>query len=506
MEGLEGGRYRLVRTIATGGMAQVYEAVALGHGGFERRVAIKRVLPQLSNDGAMRRMFFDEARIASWLHHGSIVQVLDYGVVEGNEFIVIEFVDGLDGQQAVDKGLALGQPMPEGVALHVAAEIAHALAYAHDRKDPDGEPMGIVHRDVTPHNILLSWDGDVKLSDFGIALASHRNEKTSTGIVKGKIRYMAPEQAMGRRVTGAADVFGLGATLHALATGDPPGEGTAAAPAPELHPALAADLAALIRECVAGDPEARPPAADVAERAGRMAVARLQRDGRGALREWMAPLKRPSARKSTLDDVMGLVLVPAGEGREFSIARVPPSARTSQSGAKSVTPSVVGEAAVATAPLAAPRRLRTWALFAGLAAAIGGGAFVVGRRLAQPEGTAKAVEPAVPLAQPAPQPPPPAPEPPVEPPPPAPAQVRITLRLSPPNARVELDGVVVTENPLVLEKSPAPRKLVVSAPGHAPVTRELVADADRELEIGLVRPPRTPRPKRDRDLFDDEWK
>src|SRR5687767_5106636 len=255
-------RYRLIRTIASGGMAHVYEAVAQGERGFERRVAIKRVLPEHSADVSMRRMFLDEARIASRLHHGNVVQVIDYGTVDGDDLIVMEYVDGLDAMRAVTLSLDRGEPMPAALALHVVAEVAHALDHAHRLTGDDGAPLAVVHRDVSPHNVLLSWDGAVKLSDFGIAVfATRREEKTATGVVKGKLGYMAPEQAAGQRVTGAADVWSLGATLHALLVGAPPASGGAAGGA------IPPEVRALLDACTARGPAARPSADEVARRA-----------------------------------------------------------------------------------------------------------------------------------------------------------------------------------------------------------------------------------------------
>ena len=132
-------RYRFIRTIASGGMAIVYEAVALGERGFERKVAIKRVRPDFAHEPAMQRMFFDEARIASHLHHGNIVDVIDYGVVDESEFLVMEYVDGVDSRKATRRGTALGQPLPDALGLHIASEVASALHYAHNRCGPDGE-------------------------------------------------------------------------------------------------------------------------------------------------------------------------------------------------------------------------------------------------------------------------------------------------------------------------------------------------------------------------------
>jgi tRNA A-37 threonylcarbamoyl transferase component Bud32 len=310
-------RYRLVRTIASGGMAHVYEAVAQGERGFTRRVAIKRILPQHANDESMRRMFFDEARVAGKLHHANVVQVLDFGVVDGDDFIVMEYVEGIDAARAVSMSRTRG--MPEALALYVVSEVAHALAYAHALTDERGDALAIVHRDVSPHNLLFSWEGHVKLADFGIAIATGREEKTRTGVVKGKVSYMPPEQADGGALTGAADVYALAATLHALVSGSPPREQPR--DALEIDPVLSPEARALIEECMASDAAARPAAEQIADRAGRLAAARLTRDARGALRDWLAPLAAIDRRQSALDDVMGLALVLSGDGRRFTVSR-----------------------------------------------------------------------------------------------------------------------------------------------------------------------------------------
>ncbi len=326
-------RYRLVRTIGTGGMAQVFAAVAEGHG-IERRVAIKRMLGSLADDAA-RRMFLDEARIASQLHHGNIAAVLDYGVVESDPFMVLELVDGLDAGKASRLGAKHGQRMPAGVALHVAAEVAHALAYVHGRTDDAGISLGIVHRDVSPGNVLCSWEGDVKLTDFGIALAFSRSEKTAAGIVKGKPDYMAPEQAMGRSATGAADVFALGNTLHSLLTGAP-ARGTdelpwwlAQVPRVPLSKELEPELAELLEAMLAVDVERRPAASVVAERCERLAKARIQGAGRSALRGWLASLQAQVEPDAALDRLFDVAIEPValeaptqpGEAARFEVVR-----------------------------------------------------------------------------------------------------------------------------------------------------------------------------------------
>ena len=314
-------------------MAQVMEAVAFGLGGFERRVAIKRLLPQHARDGERRRMFFEEARIGSQLHHGGIVPIFDYGLIDGSEFLAMEYVDGLDALRAVSGPSDGIEPMPEGIALHVAAEIAHALAYIHDLRDEDNRPLAIVHRDVSPPNILLSWNGDVKLSDFGIALARVKapapDQPAALGGVQGKLHYMAPEQARGEPVCASADVYALGATLDALLGGGAlrPVSSDESGNAREVaaqQRGLSLPVCALIHSCMTRDPRFRPTAADVAARAGVLASRLLGTDGRGALRAWLEPVRARMQQAGALDDLMGLCLVPIERdgARAFTISRI----------------------------------------------------------------------------------------------------------------------------------------------------------------------------------------
>ncbi len=320
-----------MRTVASGGMAQVIEAVACGLHGFERRVAIKRLLPKHARDGERRRMFLEEARIGSRLHHGGIVPIFDYGVIDGAEFLAMEFVDGLDALRAITARSAEGEAMPEGIALHVATEVAHALAYVHGVADEKSD--GIVHRDVSPPNILLSWNGDVRLSDFGIALSVPAGEQTLGGVT-GKPHYMAPEQARGEAVCTAADIYAFGATLDALLGGrrvSTPAAGVAATAACDLERLHAARLRGvspeahdLIGDCLENDPGQRPTAAEVAARAGALASIRLGRDGRSALRDWLGPLRAFAQQQGALDELMGMTAEPVGpEGtRTFTVTQV----------------------------------------------------------------------------------------------------------------------------------------------------------------------------------------
>jgi serine/threonine protein kinase len=214
------GRYELVQRLAEGGMAEVWLATAHGGAGFTRRVAVKQLFPREQDGGAFERMFLDEARITSRLHHAGIVGILDYGVEAGRAFQVLELVDGFDAARLAQWGRAQGKPLPVGLALHVCAEVGHALHFAHVATDDAGAPLNIVHRDVSPQNVLLSRAGEVKLSDFGIAFAEGRTEKTVGGVARGKPAYMAPEQAVRGPMDGRTDVFALGCVLHALVTGE----------------------------------------------------------------------------------------------------------------------------------------------------------------------------------------------------------------------------------------------------------------------------------------------
>ena len=271
-------------------MAQVFEAVAVGAEGFERRVALKQILADHRGDASARRSFFDEARLASGLHHGGLVAVLDYGAADGVPFQVLELVDGRDARALIDAGLARGRPLPEGLALHICREVAHALHYAHEARDGSGQRLALVHRDVKPGNILLSWSGDVKLGDFGIAFASERTERTLQGLAKGTPAYMSPEQCRGSDVDARADVFSLGCVLHLLLTGSSPVSSqqeamrALAGGDPALDPALPDDVRAIVARATRADRDARyRTAAELAEALGEAASKRLLRDPKTCL-------------------------------------------------------------------------------------------------------------------------------------------------------------------------------------------------------------------------------
>ncbi|MCA9670956.1 MAG: protein kinase, partial [Myxococcales bacterium] len=213
------GRYQLIELLAQGGMAQVYRAVLRGGPGFEKHVALKRVIRELSQDPEFVARFADEAGIVSTLSHSNIVQVFDFGSVDGEYFLAMELIDGPDLGTVIEA--ASPQPLPLPVALYIGSAMSRGLGAAHGRVDQDGAAAPVVHRDVSPQNVLVSRAGEVKVVDFGIALAAEKALKTRTGMVLGKCRYMAPEQALGERVDARADVFATGAVLFEMLAGRP---------------------------------------------------------------------------------------------------------------------------------------------------------------------------------------------------------------------------------------------------------------------------------------------
>lgn len=214
----EFGEYILHDRIGAGGMAEIFLATARGIAGFEKRLVIKRILPTFSGDDQFVRMFIEEAKLCVSLRHPNIVQVYDLGEIDSQYFIAMEYVDGRDLLKTL---AACGKKrigFPTDIALYIVMEVLKGLDYAHGSRRPDGTPLGIIHRDVSPSNVLLSFEGEVKIADFGIAKASTR-EKTETGILKGKFGYMAPEQVTGAPIDHRADIFAMGIVLYELLTG-----------------------------------------------------------------------------------------------------------------------------------------------------------------------------------------------------------------------------------------------------------------------------------------------
>ena len=273
------GSYYLTRKIATGGMAELFRARKVGAAGFEKLVAIKRLLSHLAADEEFRSMFLNEAKLASLLNHQNIAQVHDLGRMEeddslapgqhGTYFIAMEYVSGKSLAEVMKKGQERGLPLPLELAVRVILAAATGLAYAHAKKNESGQPLDLVHRDVSPQNILISYEGEVKLVDFGIAKALSQSSTTRPGVLKGKFAYMAPEQARGESVDQRADIYALGVVFWEALTGRRlfSGDNEAAilnqvlnpqvGPPSGLRPEISSELDALCLKCLAREPASR---------------------------------------------------------------------------------------------------------------------------------------------------------------------------------------------------------------------------------------------------------
>ncbi len=213
------GSYTLLEQIGVGGMAEVFLARHTGVEGFEKEVVIKRIRPHLSATDAFVTMFLGEAKLAAQLAHPNIVQIHDLGLIDASYFIAMEYVAGRDMSSIVPRAKSKDIPFPVEYALKIASNVCEALFYAHTKTDAHGHPLHIVHRDVSPENIRVAWNGNVKILDFGIAKAATQMHETKAGEVKGKLMYMSPEQTMGKPVDARSDVFSLGVVLYEALTG-----------------------------------------------------------------------------------------------------------------------------------------------------------------------------------------------------------------------------------------------------------------------------------------------
>ncbi len=266
------GQYEILEKIASGGMADAFKARRSGVEGFQKIVAIKKILPHLADNEQFIAMFADEAKLAAQLSHPNIIHIYDLGKIEaGGYFIAMEYVDGRDLRGILQIAREVATPIPVPLAIYIASKIASALDYAHRRRDTDGRELAIVHRDVSPQNILISFEGDIKLCDFGIAKAASKASTTQSGALKGKVQYMSPEQAWGRPIDRRSDLFSLGSVLFEMLTGEPLFRGdndlnllekvrAAAAPAPSsLNPEVPKSLDAILAKTLAASPDDRYP-------------------------------------------------------------------------------------------------------------------------------------------------------------------------------------------------------------------------------------------------------
>ena len=214
------GKYLLLDRISVGGMAEVFKAKSYGVEGFEKIIAIKRILPTMGEDRDFIKMFIDEAKIAGQLAHANICQIFELGRIDGSHFIAMEYIWGKDLLQIQNRVRKVKQQMPVPMACFAIAKVLEGLDYAHRKRDPLGRPLEIVHRDCSPQNVLVSYEGEVKVIDFGIAKATSRNSRTMAGVLKGKFGYMSPEQVRGLPLDRRSDIFAIGTMLYECLTGE----------------------------------------------------------------------------------------------------------------------------------------------------------------------------------------------------------------------------------------------------------------------------------------------
>jgi serine/threonine-protein kinase len=254
------GPYRIAARIGSGGVAEVHAATRFGASGFHKLVAIKTLLPALADDPELQRLLIAEAKLGASLGHRNLVAVHDLGVDEGRYYVVMEHVDGADLRRVLEAG-----PLQPELAGYVAGEIAAALAYLHTANDEHGHSRALVHRDVTPSNVLVSRTGEVKLADYGIAKSTALASRTAARIVRGTYAYLSPEQIAGGSPTAKSDQFALGVVLVEMLTGTRPFDGDdvattleriRSAQAPDLS-AVPEPFASIARRCLAADPADR---------------------------------------------------------------------------------------------------------------------------------------------------------------------------------------------------------------------------------------------------------
>ncbi len=265
------GKYMLVERLGRGGMAEVWKAKMSGPAGFQRTLVVKRILPHLVEDPHFVQMFVSEARLSARLQHSNIVQVYELGDVDGEYYLAMEYVRGRDLVNVVRAQLEKGQQPPPGLGALVVRDVCRALAYAHVLTDERGTPLRLIHRDVSPSNVMISFDGAVKLLDFGIAkaLGEASESKTVTGTLKGKFGYMSPEQIDGKEIDHRADLFAVGVVLHEVLTGRRLFKGatdlatiamvreTKVEPPSLLNPAVPKELDDICLKALARDPDQR---------------------------------------------------------------------------------------------------------------------------------------------------------------------------------------------------------------------------------------------------------
>jgi serine/threonine protein kinase len=299
------GRYTIIRKIAEGGMAEIFLAKQHGSEGFEKLVILKRILTAFFADEQFRNMLIDEAHISMGLSHNNIAQIFDVGKASGRFFLVLELVDGWDLGRLMQRAEKAGTPLPPGLGIYILSEVCRALSYAHAKTDGTGRALAIVHRDVSPHNVLISEQGEVKIIDFGVAKAMTKRDRTGAGIVKGKLAFMSPEQASGQAIDARSDLYAVGILLYLLCTGRRPYDGPTDmevlvrvqsgqfVPPEQRSPEMSRAVAYVINKAMSADRDRRYQSADeLLTDLEEILREEYGASGQTALKSWLAQLAR----------------------------------------------------------------------------------------------------------------------------------------------------------------------------------------------------------------------
>jgi serine/threonine protein kinase len=465
------GRYVLGTLLGQGGAASVYMARLDGPHGFDRVVAVKLVHEHLMSDRDFVTMFLDEANLACRLQHPNIVHCYELCQEERSLYLAMEFLQGQPLSRLYQRAQERRQPLPYSVVAWVGARAADALGYAHELRDESGEPLRVVHRDVSPDNLFVTYDGQVKLLDFGIARAAGRRSQTNLGQLKGKFRYMAPEYALGLEFDSGLDVFALGATLYETATGVPAfgGDEQAAlrkivagelADPREIRPDFPAPLWKLLQRAMASRREDRPRSAAQLAKALDESAGLTQAQGRALL---------SSAMRRLFPDELGAEASEIAELRRLSRS---PNEPTAQGGH------------VVTRARSERPRPRAGTVAWTLGFVLAGGAVAVALSRGEPPRLAPVVPPTPAAA-------------------PEATHVDVSVQATPSNApglRLTIGGVSVPADAphLRVLRGADALTVEVAAPGYTTVSSQVVPDRDRSVVVALAAssppPPPTPRP------------
>ena len=482
-------------------MAEVFLSVVAGPGGFSKLFVVKVMKSELLEEPDSRAMFLDEGRLAARLNHPNIVQTNEVGIEGESHFIAMEFLDGQPLHRILRRARK-SDGMPLNWHLYILAEVLHALEYAHAVEDYDGTPLRMVHRDVTPHNVFVTYTGQVKLCDFGIAKTMSSSVETRAGVLKGKVSYMAPEQVLSSQIDRRADLFAVGVMLWEAATGarmwkdqsdlqimQTLSQGHVPA-AVEANPSIDPELAAVIDRALAPRPEDRfGTASEFRQALEAFLFGRTARIKPRAIGEWVSGLfqkERANLQAVVQDQLAGSnssppaldpPRVPMGDSSPSRSVQRPPATQP---------PSLTIPSVEVKAP--PPRRNRTLAAVIGALLAVV--AFLViaivvvlaRSRTVTPTPTVEAAPAVETVTTPAPT-----------SPQPAASRVRVRVAVSPKSATLSLDGKPLSDNPWVTEMPAGPEDhlLTIEADGYETEKRSLRFDENQNLEIQLRRAPKT---------------